>query len=84
VNLGITPSQTVGPFLAIGLPWPDGPAPRVPRWPDSVDSEGPLLGSMGPTRSARCGRVRCQLPAADWRPRTSTCRSSPADCLTAS
>ena len=22
---GITPSQTVGPFLAIGLPWPDGP-----------------------------------------------------------
>ena len=21
----ITPSQTVGPFLAIGLPWPDGP-----------------------------------------------------------
>ena len=20
-----TPSQTVGPFLAIGLPWPDGP-----------------------------------------------------------
>ena len=25
MNLGITPSQTVGPFLAIGLPWPDGP-----------------------------------------------------------
>jgi protocatechuate 3,4-dioxygenase alpha subunit len=24
VTLGITPSQTVGPFLAIGLPWPDG------------------------------------------------------------
>ena len=22
---GLTPSQTVGPFLAIGLPWPDGP-----------------------------------------------------------
>jgi protocatechuate 3,4-dioxygenase alpha subunit len=22
---GITPSQTVGPFFAIGLPWPDGP-----------------------------------------------------------
>ena len=21
----LTPSQTVGPFLAIGLPWPDGP-----------------------------------------------------------
>jgi protocatechuate 3,4-dioxygenase, alpha subunit len=25
VRLPITPSQTVGPFLAIGLPWPDGP-----------------------------------------------------------
>jgi len=25
VSAGITPSQTVGPFLAIGLPWPDGP-----------------------------------------------------------
>ena len=21
-----TPSQTVGPYLSIGLPWPDGPA----------------------------------------------------------
>lgn len=27
---GITPSQTVGPYLAIGLPWPDGPF-VVPR-----------------------------------------------------
>jgi protocatechuate 3,4-dioxygenase alpha subunit len=25
VHLPITPSQTIGPFLAIGLPWPDGP-----------------------------------------------------------
>ena len=25
MNLGLTPSQTVGPFLGIGLPWPDGP-----------------------------------------------------------
>ncbi|NEE02935.1 protocatechuate 3,4-dioxygenase subunit alpha [Phytoactinopolyspora halotolerans] len=24
-RLGVTPSQTVGPFLHIGLPWPDGP-----------------------------------------------------------
>jgi protocatechuate 3,4-dioxygenase alpha subunit len=23
--VNLTPSQTVGPFLAIGLPWPDGP-----------------------------------------------------------
>jgi protocatechuate 3,4-dioxygenase, alpha subunit len=25
VHLPITPSQTIGPFHAIGLPWPDGP-----------------------------------------------------------
>jgi protocatechuate 3,4-dioxygenase, alpha subunit len=25
VKAELTPSQTVGPFLAIGLPWPDGP-----------------------------------------------------------
>jgi protocatechuate 3,4-dioxygenase alpha subunit len=25
VSAGLTPAQTVGPFLAIGLPWPDGP-----------------------------------------------------------
>jgi protocatechuate 3,4-dioxygenase alpha subunit len=24
-DLGTTPSQTVGPFLSIALPWPDGP-----------------------------------------------------------
>jgi protocatechuate 3,4-dioxygenase alpha subunit len=24
-RLGTTPSQTVGPYLSIGLPWPDGP-----------------------------------------------------------
>ena len=23
--LGITPSQTVGPYFAMRLPWPDGP-----------------------------------------------------------
>jgi protocatechuate 3,4-dioxygenase alpha subunit len=25
MSLGLTPSQTVGPFLSIGLPWSDGP-----------------------------------------------------------
>lgn len=25
MTLGTTPSQTVGPFFALGLPWPDGP-----------------------------------------------------------
>jgi protocatechuate 3,4-dioxygenase alpha subunit len=25
VTLPLTPSQTIGPFFAVGLPWPDGP-----------------------------------------------------------
>jgi protocatechuate 3,4-dioxygenase, alpha subunit len=25
VSLPLTPSQTIGPFFAVGLPWPDGP-----------------------------------------------------------
>ncbi|TCP40682.1 protocatechuate 3,4-dioxygenase alpha subunit [Tamaricihabitans halophyticus] len=28
-ELGSTPAQTVGPYLAIGLPWPDGPYATV-------------------------------------------------------
>ena len=27
----ITPAQTVGPYFAIGLPWPDGPGRRARR-----------------------------------------------------
>lgn len=30
MSFGATPSQTVGPFLALGLPWDDGPL-AVPR-----------------------------------------------------
>src|ERR1019366_3568352 len=33
---GLTPSQTVGPYLAIGLPWPDGP------WVVDEDAEGAI------------------------------------------
>ena len=38
VIFGPTPSQTVGPFFSIGLPWPDGPdavAPDAPARPPS-------------------------------------------------
>jgi len=34
---GETPSQTVGPFLAIGLPWTDGPV---------ADPEGVTIGGL--------------------------------------
>ena len=30
---GLTPSQTVGPFFAIGLPWPEGPHAVAPGTP---------------------------------------------------
>ena len=40
---GETPSQTVGPFLAIGLPWDDGPVAD----PDGVRIEGRVLDGAG-------------------------------------
>ncbi len=44
---GITPSQTVGPFLGIGLPWPDGPFVVPPGTPDSIVIEGRVLDGDG-------------------------------------
>src|SRR2546428_13226647 len=38
-EVGLTPSQTVGPFLHIGLPWPDGP--------DVVTEGGILIEGRG-------------------------------------
>jgi protocatechuate 3,4-dioxygenase alpha subunit len=42
-----TPSQTVGPFLAIVLPWPDGPDVVPPGTPDAVLISGRLLDGAG-------------------------------------
>jgi protocatechuate 3,4-dioxygenase alpha subunit len=47
VSLGITPSQTVGPFLAIGLPWPDGPYVVPPGTPGAIVIEGCVLDGAG-------------------------------------
>ncbi len=44
---GITPSQTVGPFLGIGLPWPDGPFVVPPGTTDSIVIEGRVLDGDG-------------------------------------
>jgi protocatechuate 3,4-dioxygenase alpha subunit len=47
VSLGITPSQTVGPFLAIGLPWPDGPFVVPPGTPGAIVIAGRVLDGDG-------------------------------------
>ena len=44
---GLTPSQTVGPFLAIGLPWADGPFVVPPDTPGSIVLEGRVLDGAG-------------------------------------
>lgn len=62
---GSTPSQTVGPYLAIGLPWPDGPDVVAPGTVGEVriggtvyDAEGnPVPDAMLETWQADpCGR----------------------------
>ncbi len=44
---GITPSQTIGPFLAIGLPWPDGPFVVPPGTPGAIAITGQVLDGAG-------------------------------------
>ncbi len=45
--LGLTPSQTVGPFLSIVLPWPDGPEMVPPDTPGAVRLVGRMLDGAG-------------------------------------
>jgi protocatechuate 3,4-dioxygenase alpha subunit len=47
VSLPITPSQTVGPFLAIGLPWPDGPFVVPEGTPGAITITGQVLDGAG-------------------------------------
>src|SRR5215472_3375261 len=47
VSLPITPSQTVGPFLAIGLPWPDGPCVVAEGTSGSIVITGRVLDVAG-------------------------------------
>ena len=44
---GITASQTVGPFLAIGLPWPDGPFVVPADTPGAILITGRVLDGAG-------------------------------------
>jgi protocatechuate 3,4-dioxygenase alpha subunit len=47
VTRGLTPSQTVGPFLAIGLPWEDGPFVVPAGTPGAVTISGQVLDGAG-------------------------------------
>ena len=42
-----TPAQTAGPYLSIGLTWPDGPHLVAPGHPDAVRIAGRLLDGRG-------------------------------------
>jgi protocatechuate 3,4-dioxygenase alpha subunit len=47
VRLPVTPSQTVGPFLAIGLPWADGPYAVAAGAPGAIRISGVVLDGAG-------------------------------------
>jgi protocatechuate 3,4-dioxygenase alpha subunit len=47
VSLPLTPSQTIGPFLAIGLPWPDGPFVVPEAAPGAISISGLVLDGAG-------------------------------------
>jgi protocatechuate 3,4-dioxygenase alpha subunit len=44
---GTTPSQTVGPYFAIGLPWPDGPHAVSPDTPGTITISGSMYDGAG-------------------------------------
>lgn len=53
MTLPLTPSQTVGPFLAIGLPWPDGPYVVPDGTPGAITISGRVLdGAAEPVPDA--------------------------------
>ncbi len=46
-SLDTTPSQTVGPYLSIVLPWADGPDVMAPESSDAITIVGRLLDGAG-------------------------------------
>jgi protocatechuate 3,4-dioxygenase, alpha subunit len=42
-----TPSQTVGPYFAIGLPWPEGPSAVSGETPDAIAITGTVYDGDG-------------------------------------
>jgi len=47
VRRGTTPSQTVGPFFALGLPWEDGPFVVPAGTPGAIEVRGRVLDGAG-------------------------------------
>jgi protocatechuate 3,4-dioxygenase, alpha subunit len=47
MSLSETPSQTIGPFFAVGLPWPDGPDVAAEGTPGVVRIGGQVLDGAG-------------------------------------
>ena len=47
MSLPRTPSQTVGPYLALGLPWPDGPFVVPDGTPGAIWIRGRVLDGAG-------------------------------------
>jgi protocatechuate 3,4-dioxygenase alpha subunit len=47
VTLPLTPSQTIGPFLATGLPWPDGPYVVPEGTPGAISIAGTVRDGPG-------------------------------------
>ena len=47
MSLGETPSQTIGPFFAVGLPWPDGPDVVPAGTPGAVLIGGQVVDGAG-------------------------------------
>jgi protocatechuate 3,4-dioxygenase alpha subunit len=46
-RLPVTPSQTVGPFFAIALPWPDGPFVVPEGTPGAITISGRVIDGAG-------------------------------------
>ncbi len=42
-----TPSQTVGPYFSIGLPWPDGPNAVAPETAGAITIRGAIFDGAG-------------------------------------
>jgi protocatechuate 3,4-dioxygenase alpha subunit len=45
--ISTTPSQTVGPFFALGLPWEDGPLAVPPDTPGAITISGTVYDGAG-------------------------------------
>ena len=47
MNFAVTPAQTVGPFFAIGLPWPGGPFAVPDGTPGAIRINGSVYDGAG-------------------------------------